>query len=164
MTKTEAYASIRDRLVEFAEIVNKFKSEQVQLRILEVLLEASSESTETAKKGEGRRRRRGTQSRSSRRSVETGKPQTTEKTTKSKVSTRRQGALAILNSLLSDGFFKRPRSIANIIDHCDNKLARKFRANELSGKLVRLVRLESLDRNKNKDGQYEYVEKKSNTQ
>ena len=58
--------------------------------------------------------------------------------------------------LAESDFFKEPRTINDIIEHCKHNLARSFRANEFSGKLGRMVRNEELKRKKNKDHQYEY--------
>lgn len=70
-----------------------------------------------------------------------------------------QGAVATLIKLVEDGFFNEPKSIGNIVEHCDHNLARKFKANEFSGKLGRLVREGTLTRTKNSENQYEYQSK-----
>jgi hypothetical protein len=66
------------------------------------------------------------------------------------------GAVATLARLVEEDFFQNPATIGGIVTHCEETLARKFKANEFSGKLGRLVREKTLMRSKNSDNQYEY--------
>ena len=63
-------------------------------------------------------------------------------------------------SVYQTDFFKKPRTIGDILVHCETNLARKIKANEISGKLGRMVRNGELKRTKNADGQYEYTASK----
>jgi len=67
--------------------------------------------------------------------------------------------VATLLKVYADDFFAKPRTIKAILDHCETNLARKIKANEISGKLARMVRSNELKREKNSDGQYEYTNK-----
>jgi hypothetical protein len=62
-----------------------------------------------------------------------------------------------LETLVVDGFFKTPKTIGQIVEHCDTSLAMKYKQSDFSGPLMRLVREKRLIRKKNTDGQYEYV-------
>jgi len=70
------------------------------------------------------------------------------------------GAVSTLMSVYQTDFFKKPRTIGDILVHCETNLARKIKANEISGKLGRMVRNGELKRTKNADGQYEYTTSK----
>lgn len=76
---------------------------------------------------------------------------------KKKLPTAGTGAVATLSELAKTDFFSKPKTIKDIIEHCSINYARKFRANDLSGKLARMVRNGELARKKNKDKQYEYT-------
>jgi hypothetical protein len=68
----------------------------------------------------------------------------------------RVGGLGMLNQLLASGFFKKARTIGEIVSHCETNLAVKYKQSDFSGPLIRLVRDQKLKRVKNKDQQYEY--------
>jgi len=147
------FEEIKEQLRELSEIVNSFKSEAVQIRIIDHLF-GTTEPEETldeeiepqapkAKKAKRRKAKKATPS---------GDQPATKKRTSSG-----QGAVATLVKLYEDGFFSEKRTIGDIISHCDTNLARKFKPNEMSGKLGRMVRSEELKRSKNDDGQYEYI-------
>ena len=65
-------------------------------------------------------------------------------------------ALTDLFSLKIFIWVSKPKTIGDIVKHCEHNMARKFKQNEFSGKLARLVRDGVLKRGKNADGQYEY--------
>ena len=74
-----------------------------------------------------------------------------------KTSKGGKGAVATLIKVHQEGFFKSPRTIKDILAHCETNLARRIKANEISGKLARMVRSGDLKRVKNADSQYEYT-------
>ena len=142
---------IRKQLSELATLLNAFKSEAVQLRLLDFVL---GEESSKALEHKAASTRISPKSRA--------RPSATPGKTDSGTAARRKkapsgtGAAATLNQLLSGTFFDQPRTINDIIEHCKNKLARTFKANEFSGKLGRMVRKDELTRNKTADYQYEY--------
>ena len=69
----------------------------------------------------------------------------------------RPGGKATLDTLVGDDFFKSPKTIGQLVEHCDTSLAMKYKQSDFSGPLMRLVREKRLTRKKNTDGQYEYV-------
>ena len=143
--------AIKKQLSELAAVLNAFKSEAVQLRVLDFVLgEESSEELDE----------KPANIRTSRRSRPRRKA-TLRKTDSATSATRKKssagtGAPATLNQLLAGTFFDKPRTINDIIEHCKHNLARTFKANEFSGKLGRMVRTGDLARKKNADKQYEY--------
>jgi hypothetical protein len=146
----EILDSVKKQLGELATILNAFKSEAVQLRLLDFLLGTQpmkglgfiQKPVRTAKRTRANR---------SDASAENG---ATPK--KKKKAASGNGAPATLTHLLSTSFFDKPKTINDIVEHCKHGLARTFKANEFSGKLGRLVRSGELTRKKNGDNQYEY--------
>lgn len=155
------FDEVKKQLSELSEVINKFKSEAVQLRIVEIVLgngasygaigDAQNDATITPPKP---RRRKATRSRIKPKAEVNGAEAPNSK--KSRVSG--QGAVAALSELADNGFFIKPKTINDIVTHCEEKMARRFKSNEFSGKLGRLTRDGILDRTKNGDGQYEYTQ------
>ncbi len=141
-------------LGELATVLNSFKSEAVQLRLLEHLL-GNTDVVDTnhaqpdvsTKQSNHRRRKRPTPS------ADNGG---SGSSTKKKSAASGTGAVSTVTQLVEGEFFKKPRTIGDIIEHCKHNLARSFKANEISGKLGQLVRSKQLTRTKNADKQYEY--------
>ncbi len=148
----EKLESLKEQLGELAAVLNEFKSEAVQLRILEILLDNDSLTSE----GDGRRENGRHGPRIPRRKVRKAKDSDAVIAGKRKKAPAGAGAPATLTQLLSGDFFDQARTINDIIEHCKHNLARTFKANEFSGKLGRLVRSGELTRKKNADNQYEY--------
>jgi hypothetical protein len=146
----EKLDSIKKQLAELATVLNAFKSEAVQLRLLDFLL-----GQQSIKKPDEIPVRAGASKkpRSRRATTPTGEGATAKKGKKAPSGT---GAPATLTQLLSTTYFDKPRTINDIIEHCKHNLARTFKANEFSGKLGRMVRTGELTRKKNADKQYEY--------
>jgi len=147
----ENFEGLKKQLTQLAEVLNQFKSEAVQLRILDVVLgdqnpgEAKPEfPSKPVTKSLPRR------TKTKKAAAESG---TSDKLKK---STGGAGAGATLTRLTQSDFFDQARTINDIIEHCKHNLARTFKANEFSGKLARLVRTGALVREKNSDNQYEY--------
>ncbi|MCX6831939.1 MAG: hypothetical protein NT028_07355 [candidate division Zixibacteria bacterium] len=146
------FKDIKEKLSDVAGILNQFKSEAVQLRVLEFLISDNlgSSPARAVRKGKGTKKKRAQREKPESESIG-GK-------SKKKVATGGgKGAYVTIGNLINGGFFKQPRTLKDIIEHCDKKMALKFKANEISGKMVRYLRDEKLSREKNKDGQYQYV-------
>jgi len=70
----------------------------------------------------------------------------------------RPGPGAMIDKLIAKGFFKKHRVMVDIIKHCKNNLAYKYKATDFSPTLGRCIRNEKLKREKNKDGHFEYFQ------
>ncbi len=140
---------MKKQLSELAGVINLFKSEAVQLKIVELILGDVTEPEEEMAGGGMPRRHKTIQRKKPTQKKENG-PKSPHKKKAS------GGAVATLTELLAGEFFKQPRTINDIVEHCKHKKARNFKANEFSGTLARLVRDTKLTRNQNKDKQYEY--------
>lgn len=143
----EKIDSIKKQLGELATVLNAFKSEAVQLRLLDHLL---GEQPEEKTGGAQRRTRKKTKVK------RTAAPTGGGEASKKKKASSGTGANATLTQLLAGTFFDKPKTINDLIEHCKHNLARTFKANEFSGKLGRMVRNNELTRKKNTDKQYEY--------
>lgn len=150
------FETIKEQLRELAGIINTFKSEAVQLRLIELVFEAAeggaggqSGQAEGGEGGVGRRSRRRARSKSSAPKEQEGRIGKTK-------AGRRPGGKTILEQLLGEGFFKKARTIKQIVEHCDHNLALKYKQSDFSGPLGRLTRDSKLKRTKNADKQYEY--------
>jgi hypothetical protein len=155
------FDEVKSQLLEFSEVVNKFKSEAVQLRVVEIILgngsyqRADSKEQNNAPERPTRSRRRKTPRNTSKANADNS-GEVAEKVTKKSRSSG-LGATSALSDLVAGTFLDNPKTISDIVSYCEVKLARKFKSNEFSGQLGRLTRDKILDRNKNGDGQYEYV-------
>jgi hypothetical protein len=140
---------MKKQLSELAGVINLFKSEAVQLKIVELILGDITEPEEKIAEGDKPRLLKTAQKKKFAQKKENDPKSLHKKKTSG-------GAVATLTELLAGEFFKQPRTINDIIEHCKHKKARNFKANEFSGTLARLVRDSKLTRNKNKNKQYEY--------
>jgi len=153
---------LQKRLKSIADVVNTFKSESVQLRVVEVLLgqlgvSGSTQNTSPLTLPAQGKRRRPTK-KSPKASAETkAESKANEQKRKPSRNASSPGAFATINQLLTGGFFKNPQTISAIVSHCSTSKGHHYKANECSPGLLRLLRESKLTRKKNKDGQYEYT-------
>lgn len=145
------FETVKAQLAQLASVINSFKSEAVQLRVIDLILGpqqdtglagTTSDDLASPKKSLRRTKSKGE-----------GSKEPPEK--KKRIATS-GGAVALLSQLVETPFFDKPKTIKDIIDHIKLNHARTFKANEFSGKLARLVRSKGLVRKKNADKQYEY--------
>jgi hypothetical protein len=146
------FDEVKKQLAELSDIVNKFKSEQVQLKIVERIFKgAFDESTEGEDDEEAppARRRRGRRKKAA---ATNGADGAKKKAPKPKGA----GPGPTLELLIADGFFSKPRTLREIIDHSKVSLARTIKQTDMSGPLARFVRDKKLTRSKNAEGQFAY--------
>lgn len=158
------FEEVKKQLTQLSNVVNRFKSEQVQLKIVDLIFRnagldigrsESADDIQAQPAGKAKRGRRHSARSRSPRSASAAANSKQKKTAKAKGS----GPAAILHSLLDKGFFDKKKTISDVVTHCKNNLARAIPMNQLSGPLARLVRDEKLSRNKNAENQYEYIKK-----
>lgn len=80
----------------------------------------------------------------------------TEKKSTGKKAGRRPGPKAAIMQLLHAGFFRSARTIAEIQEELQHRRGHAYSVQELAPALVRSIRDESLSRERNSEGQYEY--------
>lgn len=143
---------LKEQLKELAVVINSFKCEAVQLRLIELVFgEANAglgddDQIGTSVSPKTARRK------SKKKAEPSQRKQSATKTSNAK----RPGGKATLDRLLADGFFKKPKTIKQIVEHCEHNLAFKYNQSAFSGPLGRLTRDGKLKRTKNADKQYEY--------
>jgi hypothetical protein len=155
MTEIE---DLQRRLKSFADTVNAFKSEAVQLRVMDALIaQLGLAGRATAPQGPARTSRR-----RPRHSPKAKTAPPSDADPKAKASRPRKaptgvGAYAAISQLLESGFFSSGKTIGDIVEHCKTAKGHHYKANECSPALLRLLRDEKLTREKNESGQYEYT-------
>lgn len=152
----KGFDTIKAQLAELAPAINAFKSEAVQLRIVELIFSVRppDDAEQPHEKVKSRRSRRANRAQKAGAVEDAGVTRASNKSGKKKGGG--SGPTPTLNQLIEGGFFAKHRTLKDIIEHCRNDKARNFKPNELSGPLGRLVRDQLLKRQKNADGQYEY--------
>lgn len=148
------FDTTKKQLAELAEVVNKFKSEAVQLKLLELLFDATPHQIEDEGTGEVQQAKPKKRPRKKRAKAKATSSNEGGKTTKKPSSF---GPVSILRKLYEEDFFSSPKTISDICQYSDINLARKIKPNDISGQLSRMVRSGELAREKNSDNQYEYT-------
>lgn len=138
---------LKKQLIEISEVVNLFKSEAVQVkvidRLLDVMMEAEKSDADTTdalhKKGPKQKINGSSYEHSSAR--------------------KKPGATKVLNQLLTGtDFFEQHRSISSIADYCKTNYDSDFKTSELSGILLKLANEHKLRRERsNTNNRFEYV-------
>ncbi|MCC8423854.1 hypothetical protein [Mucilaginibacter sp. UR6-11] len=137
---------LKKQLIEISEVVNAFRSEAVQVRVVDKLLDAMIE-------------------------FERGDPDGLEflmkKNSKQKLGAdagdslkgkKKPGATKILNQLLTTDFFTTAHSISAIAEYCRDQYNSDFKTSELSGILLKLAKENKLKRQRNEESnRFEYV-------
>jgi hypothetical protein len=145
---------LKKELKEVAEILNLFKSEAVQLKVLDMLTGQLSppEAPTEARRG-ARRRQKQAANEDPKLKAKTAEPSDGKPAGR----TSGKGAHSIIMRLLEGGFFDKAQTISGIAKHASERLGHHLKANECSPTLLRLLRSGRLTRSKNRDGQYEYI-------
>lgn len=136
----ESFEQMKKELIELSDVINSFKSEAVQLRIMELLLQGSAnisilETQRTPRETKGRPMRK--------------QPEVTSKPS-------RVGAATALNQLMDKGFFKKRHTAQDILSHCNSRMGLALESKNMSSALKRFVNDGRLKRKRNDKGLYEY--------
>ena len=150
------FDNVKKELIELATVLNTFKSEAVQVRIVELLLgtNESAVDEESPARSPSVRPKRKTKRKTAKKKKVAKKDAAAKPR---RAATGGTGASAMLSQLLDGDLFTSPKTIGDIVEHCKHNFARTIKPNDISGKLARLTRDQKLSRSKNSDGQYEYV-------
>ena len=138
---------IKKQLMEISEVVNSFRSEAVQVKVVERLLDAIMESERAEAEGEqisGKKTNKNSAQR--------------ERQYPSIRGAKKPGATKVLNQLLATDFFNRSQSISSIADYCKDNFDSQFKTSELSGILLKLANEHKLKRARSRENnRFEYV-------
>ena len=133
--------------MEISEVVNSFRSEAVQVKVVERLLDAIMESERAEAEGEqisGKKTNKNSAQR--------------ERQYPSIRGAKKPGATKVLNQLLATDFFNRSQSISSIADYCKDNFDSQFKTSELSGILLKLANEHKLKRARSRENnRFEYV-------
>jgi hypothetical protein len=144
------FDELKKQLAELVDVVNGFKSEQVQLRVMESLLANLGIAPASDLKAE----------------LDKPKPPNVRKTAKAKKKdgeatpaknsgTRKSPKTAIM-ALIAEGYFAQHRPIGTVVSHLGEKKATTLSLGAVQMALNRLVQNGEMERGKNAEGQYEY--------
>lgn len=146
------FDQIKKQLSELVDIVNAFKSEQVQLRIIERLLSGVSQ-------GANREPLDGNQGAGGGASGGSRPARKKKKKTEGAGSPRAGGGKAVkasIETLIAEGYFSTRRQVGEIVRHLSTKKAINLRPTAVATALSRLVQNGTVQRDKNSDEQFEY--------
>ena len=135
------------QLLEISEVVNSFRSEAVQVRIIDRLLDAIIESDKADVEGAETFSKKIRKSKSG-----------DEDEFAASQGRKKPGATKILNQLLATDFFDARHSISDIAEYCKENFDSDFKTSELSGILLKLAKENKLKRERSNDNnRFEYV-------
>lgn len=151
---------LKQQLSELSPIVNSFKSETVQLRVIELVFaqavravnatqtpDSASPSPEPTKP----KRRKSARSKAGPSEKSDAKP------TRSKAG--RPGPGAIVDQLISEGFFDKGKSPNDVVVYCRDDKVLTYNGTEISVSLARAVKSQKLKREKDGNGQFLYLKR-----
>jgi hypothetical protein len=138
---------LKRQLMEISEVVNSFRSEAVQVKVIDRLLEAMIDMDKGDNDGVEVFNKRGYKQRG----ADDGNYIAGR-------AAKKPGATKILNQLLAGDFFDSPRSISTIANYCNDNFDSDFKTSELSGILLKLAKENKLRRERsNENNRFEYV-------
>lgn len=145
---TKLNETLKNQLLNLAETLNAFKSEAVQIKIADKLLEAifleEYQASNPDEQNVSRKARR----------INQNKDQTMISARERKST----GATKAMYQLLDTDFFDQPKSISAIANRYNQEFSQIFKTSEISGILLKSVKENVLKRNKNLENKrYEYV-------
>lgn len=134
---------LKKQLMEISEVVNAFKSEAVQVRVIDRLLDAMAETEKNEAEGAELFIKKG-------RKLRPDDDQT--------FGRKKPGATKVLNQLLNTDYFNSRHSISAIAEYCKEHYDSDFKTSELSGILLKLAKENKLRRERSHDNnRFEYV-------
>jgi hypothetical protein len=150
--------TLKKNIGELAGVLNQFKSELVQVRLLESFLTTAGSVIQPVvglAASAVAPKRRGRPPGSGKKAAKAAPP-APKAAKRGRRKRSKMGATGALHKLLASGFFKAHRSISDVTDACKSKLGLDIAVTNLSGPLMRFVKEKKLTRAKNKDDKFEY--------
>jgi len=146
------FNKVKEQLTELSEVINSFKSETVQVRLVELLFgtqdavapEVEVEVGDMPIVRRGRKPKQGVYI----------QQQPKIRRTRSK---DRPGPSLILKRLVDEGYFNEKHTIGDVVSYCFDTFKFQYKSTDLSGTLARFVKEDMLKREKNANtNQFEY--------
>jgi hypothetical protein len=148
VTMSKQIEKLKKQLIEISEVVNSFQSEAVQVKIIDKLFEAMTESERGEADGHEVFNKK-------------ARLQHSDHNLENypfSAGRKKPGATKVLNQLLATDFFNDPKSISSIAGYCKNNYNSDFKTSELSGILLKLAKENKLTRERNNDNnRFEYA-------
>lgn len=148
------FEELKKQLNELATVLNSFKSEAVQLKLVDIIFEQSFDTDDYEKNKKTSEPKKIL----AKRKLKKVKVSDGDENSKSRKSSK-MGPGTILNELIEEGFFDKSKTINKITEHSESSKGKKIKSGDFSSVLVRFVRDKRLERTKNSEGQYEYTKK-----
>ena len=147
------FDELEKQLKRLAPTINAFESEAVQLKIVELIFDRSTifsgspptKGTEVGSSEDAKGKRKKT----------TSSKKKEPKTTPAK-STSRPGPGKMVDQLIGEKFFDKPKGVAEVVQHCKEKKVLSYNNSEIAVSLGRAVKSGKLKREKNNDEQFIY--------
>ena len=137
---------LKKQLIEISEVVNLYKSEAVQVKVLDRLFEVMIDSERNEADAPDLLSKKGYRYKTNGAHYEHS------------IVRKKPGATKVLNQLLSTDFFNTRHSIASIADYCKENFDSDFKTSELSGILLKLANENKLRRERShENNRFEYV-------
>lgn len=137
---------LKKQLMEISEVVNAFRSEAVQVKIVDKLLDAMIAFEKNDPDGIELFNKK-----------TNGDPIAHDDETATP-GRKKPGATKVLNQLVTTDFFNEAQSISSIAEHCKTSFDSDFKTSELSGILLKLANENKLKRQRNyESNRFEYV-------
>ena len=151
---------VKKQLKDLASVLNGFKSEAVQLRVVELLFQRMEIGTEgKGDVGGDDKGNKPPRKKTKKKTNSKSKEKTARKSPSTKKGQKgRPGPGAIISQLKKAGFFKKHRIAMDIVSHCKSKKGYTYNTSELNVGLLRAVRNGDLKRKENDNNQFEYFE------
>jgi hypothetical protein len=146
---------LKSDLTKLAGILNQFKSELVQTKLVEMFFSGAGIAPAAAAEAP---RRKGRPPGSGKNKVAAAAVAAAPaaKAAGKRKPRGKMGATGALNALIKQGYFKAHRTIAEVVDACESKVGVAIKVTNLSGPLARFVQEGRLHRAKNKEDKFEY--------
>ena len=149
------FDEIRKQLADLAEVINGYKSEAVQLKIIEALLSGTApESLIAPHEVVGvANLQRSKSNAKKKKSIPSGGGSDGAKP--GKAGGKKTPKKSVVQ-LVGQGFFKERKTVPQVQEHLKTKLAANFAVSSLQNALNSLLHDDTIKREKNKEDQYEY--------
>jgi len=156
------FQELKRQLAELSETINKFESEAVQLRIIELIFDQARSgqgffetSSEEYEAGPGRVRRSEGSAAKTRGSTASSDAPAARGRSRGAIPSA-SGAVSALSNLVQGNYFKEKRTIGDIVKQCQDEFGVRYKSNAFSGPLSRYAKKGVLKREKNEEGNYVY--------
>jgi hypothetical protein len=154
------FDSLKEQLNQLSPIINSFKSEAVQLRIVELIFAQGAERLKPAEPPEipSSQDTSSSRAKKSRRTKKPGnKADLDEPDKKVQRKSAGKGLTALLDRQVAEGYFSQPRQVGDIVEHCRHSLATLCKTVDVSVYLGRAIKSGKLQRQRDENGQYQYT-------